>query len=102
MKPLILIAVLTVCLFAIGCEKCSAQLFARPQVVGFNWDSECAIQSALTYQACRQNGGNNWRCLVNAGFDYWSCSGSTFEMSDNRVRRVRAAMLGARVVRRGR
>ena len=99
MKPLILLVAILFAVLLSG-EKCSAQLFGA-RSVGINWNPECALQSAQTYASCRANGGGNWRCLVNAGFDYWSCSGSTFEMATvGPARRARAAVAGYRVLRK--
>jgi hypothetical protein len=95
MKSLILVlAVLGSCL--VGCE-CDAQIFRRP--VGINWNAECAMQAATGFAACKQAGGRTWPCAIQAGLDYWNCSGSNFQTGFRSVNRVRAGLTGLRVRR---
>jgi len=87
-------------------QSCSAQCVdcgpvVYPQPTAINWDQECAIQSAQMFQQCRASGGNRWACLAQAGLNYWTCSGSTFETAASRGR-LRAVATGMRAVRRGR
>lgn len=62
------------------------------------WNTQCAVESALKFQSCRSSGGGTFGCLVNAGFHYWQCSGSSL----NTRGKLRAALTGARAVRRAR
>lgn len=71
------------------------------QPTAINWDQECAVQSAQMFAQCRASGGNRWACLAQAGLNYWTCSGSTFETASSRGR-LRAVATGMRAVRRGR
>jgi hypothetical protein len=84
-----MIRVLIFCLFGLVC--CSA---AQAQI---NWDPKCAIEAAQQFAECKASGGKPFGCLVRAGFYYWQCSGSTLPVS-----RLRAAMVGARAIRRSR
>lgn len=117
MKGLFSVVVLIVgLLFASLTQSCSAQCVdCGPVVVqspvyyyyptvyetGINWNQDCAIQSAQLFQQCRASGGNRWACLAQAGLNYWTCSGSTFETAASRGR-LRAVVAGSRAVRRGR
>jgi hypothetical protein len=62
------------------------------------WNTQCAVESALKFSSCRAAGGGTFGCLVNAGFHYWQCSESTL----NTRSKLRAALTGARAVRRAR
>lgn len=102
MKP-ILLAIAVLFSFSIA-PNCDAQLLRRdrPVAVGINWDAGCAVESALQFAMCRKNGGGYFSCTVNAGLSYWQCSGSTFQTSFRPANRVRAYMVGQRVLRRSR
>lgn len=85
-------AILLVSLFV--CFLCCSAREAEAQI---QWNPECAVQAAQEFQSCRANGGKTFGCLIQAGFGYWQCSGSSLSGGP-----VRAAFVGRRAVRAAR
>lgn len=71
-----------------------SSIMAREVQAQIQWNPECAVQAAKQFSTCKASGGGTFGCLVQAGFGYWQCSGSSFSGGP-----VRAAIVGARARR---